>query len=148
MTVGTRREREARDLYEAAGYDTFSPPRTKFGDNDIFNQFDILAAKYAATPRLVQVSTNANGRKDFMVDAATFWSRGFVPEYIQVYKREGWRLMQPVDGTGEWETIVDDREHDGGMGAGIVEYLKTRKELSAASDQTGAWQAAIPEDGI
>ena len=145
MNTGKRREREAVKLYEAAGYETFKPQESKFGETDMFGLFDILATKYAATPRLVQVSTNANGRLDFMCDAARFWSRGFVPEYLQVYKREGWRLMQPVDGTGEWETIVDDREHDGPMGEAITAYLETREELSAASDQRGAWTAAIPD---
>lgn len=124
MSKRTRRQRECRAFYEAAGFETFTPDATMYNDNDIFNLYDILAVRPNTTPRLIQVSTNANGRLDWFKESFRHTECGFEVIYAQVYSREGWRLMRPTDAEGNWETVCDDREHGGPMGAGVTEYLE------------------------
>jgi len=122
MGKGQRRERQAAELYEQAGYETFRAPNAKFNHGDMFGAFDIVCAKPDVLPRLVQVSTNANGRKQWIRDARFYQQCGFAVDYLQVYKNEGWRLFQPRVEEG-WTDPVDERAENLKMGEGVVRYL-------------------------
>jgi len=132
MGKRTRRQRQCREIYETAGFEAWTPDATMYGDNDIYNLFDILAVAPFGTPRLVQVSTNANGRLDWFKDAYAYMNCGFIVTYAQIYSGEGWRFMRPADEDGEWYTVVDERDLDHNLGEGAAAYL--RGELPIAEE--------------
>lgn len=123
MSKGTRREREACELYERAGYTTYRPATVQYGENDVFGLFDLVAVDKGRKPRFVQVKSNAaRGIKEWVAEVQALmppeWT---VSEFLVCHDREGWRLIQPV---GEsWSVVWDGREYDDTMGDGLVEFL-------------------------
>lgn len=132
MGKGTRREREARELYESAGYWVYSPQNPKFGDNDLWNLFDLAAYRRPTGDlRFVQVKSNgARGIKEWSTRARHFRAVTSVNvDFVVPYDREGWRLIKPLlCGTASDDrlhtTLYDERNGDVAMGDGIVEYLR------------------------
>lgn len=143
MSKGKRRERQAAELYERAGYETFRPQESKFGETDMFGLFDILALGNGEV-RMAQVKSNRAAGLEAWTDEVTerFAENGTHPagiyaDYLVCHDREGWRFIGACDGTGQWEVFVDEREgHDPlespwsigsgtsyDMGEGVVEYL-------------------------
>jgi len=43
MNTGKETEQAAVDLYEQAGYETYRPPKAKYGEQDVFGLYDLLA---------------------------------------------------------------------------------------------------------
>ena len=134
MGKGKRREREASELYERAGYDTFRPQESKYGETDIFGLFDILAIRPdgAGPTRLVQVKANQpESISGWAADALAYSGTHRVVEMLVAYDGHGgphpkptrWRLIQPMDHGGPMDTedVVDER--DGGDA--VVEYLES-----------------------
>lgn len=124
MSKRTRRQRQCREIYEAAGFEAWTPDATMYGDNDLFNLYDILAIRPQTYPRLIQVSTNRTGRLDWFKDAYAHRACGVVVSYAQVYSGEGWRLMRPTDADGGWTTVYDERDDDRAMGEGLAAFLR------------------------
>lgn len=123
MTKGKRRERQAADLFEEAGYETFRPQESKWGETDMFGLYDLLAI--GPNLWLVQVKSNrAEGVRDWMLKAQEhqFTSRDIRVGFLICYDNQGWRLLRPA-----WEqryrTDVDERESSCQMGDRIIEYL-------------------------
>jgi hypothetical protein len=58
MTKGKRRERQAKAIYEQAGYAVANPERSKYGANDFYNHWDLVAMQPGRKPRFVQVKSN------------------------------------------------------------------------------------------
>ena len=65
VNKGRRNEKRCRDELKDAGYMTYSPPRSKFGEQDIFGLFDVLAVYPHrqgippwGSPLLIQVKSN------------------------------------------------------------------------------------------
>jgi hypothetical protein len=123
MGKGTRREQEACEIYEDAGYRTYRPATVQYGENDVFGLFDLIAMRPDSVPRYVQVKSNsARGINQWCRDV-----RRLVPpehahaEFLVCHDREGWRLLRPTsDG---YTTVYDEREKDVRMGAGVTEWL-------------------------
>ena len=56
---GKRRERQAKNKLEQNGWIVHNPPRTKFGEQDIFNLFDLLALHPETQQiKFIQVKSN------------------------------------------------------------------------------------------
>lgn len=126
MSKGKRREREAAELYERAGYETFRPQESKFGETDMFGLFDLVAVQQGQYVRFAQVKSNkASGIEawmkevvaDFPVSTAAF-------DFLVCHDRQGWRLFEV--GLQDNAPLVDERSMDCQMGEGVVEWLSER----------------------
>lgn len=126
MTKGKRRERQAADLYTEAGFDTYRPQESKWGETDIFGLFDVLAVRPAPDPtHLVQVKANAaRGVTDWAEEAMEYATQGVSVRMLVCHDREGWRVLAPTaDG---YQTLLDERDHGYNMGEGVRQYLSGR----------------------
>lgn len=124
MSKGTRREREAVELYHDAGMATYRPATVQYGENDVFGLFDILAfSPNHGRMHAVQVKSNrAAGIRSWSNHTALFRALGFRTFYLVPYDREGWRLIEATsDGR---ETLVDERETEGQIGEDVKAYLE------------------------
>ena len=130
MSKGSRREREARKIYEAAGYWTYSPQNPMYGDNDLFNLFDLAAIHpLEDTFRLIQVKSNgARGIKKWVQQARHFDRvDGITVDFAVPYDREGWRLVRVNVDNGlpaGFTTVYDEREYQVPMGEGLTQFLR------------------------
>lgn len=122
---GDRRERQAEEILEAAGWSVEKPNATPYPQGygvDFFGMFDIMAFKKGHPPLLIQVKSNrASGITSFHEDCNEVQVPfGFVDvEFWICYDGEGWR----VDEISEhgYEQKYDERELEGyNMG----EFLK------------------------
>jgi len=123
MGKGTRREQEACEIYEQAGFTTYRPATVQYGENDVFGLFDLIAAHPDRRPHYVQVKSNvASGIIDWMVEAA-----GLVPEehaeirFLVCHDREGWRMAKPAREGYQW--VYDGRDSGASMGDPLIEVL-------------------------
>lgn len=138
MSKGKRNEREAAEIYEAAGFDTFRPQESKFGETDMFGLFDILAIKPDShtETRFVQVKTNRpEGVEAWVEEAYPYAGLGRLVEMVVAYDGHGgphpvpkrWRLIQPepMGDAVEPEDRVDERNDTvPAEGEGVAEYLE------------------------
>lgn len=129
---GTRRERQAVDLLQQAGYATYRPATVQFGENDVWGLFDVVAIAPHLPLRAVQVKSNrAVGVRDWCRHTALWRRHGFLTEYWTCHDREGWRVIQAAQqGT---QTAYDERKDtDVGpnvdtplsIGDGVVRWLQ------------------------
>lgn len=125
---GARRERQAAELYERAGYETYRPQESKFGETDIFGLFDLLAVPTSGgQPVLTQVKSNvAKGIEEWCEDVDGRFGAGVEFQFLVCHDREGWRIIRPY---GEPVTVLDEREMDVSMGDGVVEYLRGEADV-------------------
>ena len=105
---GRRREAQAEDIYHSVGYRTFRPRNTRFGDNDLFNLFDILAippAGSVAPVMLSQVKSNeARGIEQWVTDAMDYCAACVRVHFLVCHDGQGghnpvpprWRLLEPA----------------------------------------------------
>ncbi len=138
MAKGKRNEREAAELYEEAGFDTFRPQESKYGETDIFGEFDILAIKPNSErdTRLVQVKSNRpEGVEGWVERAFAYWGYGRRVEMVVAYDGHGgphptpkrWRLIQPKrvgDSIEPMDRIDERSDNVPADGEGLVDYLK------------------------
>ena len=123
MSKGTKRERECHGLYEQAGFKPYRPATVRFGENDMWGLFDVLAVRESdESVHAVQVKSNAaRGITKWCKETSLWRSLGWETIYAVPVDREGWRLLQCTsDGH---ETLVDERDSDCNMGEDVVEYL-------------------------
>ena len=138
MGKGSDRELDARKLYERAGYWVYTPENSRYGDNDLWNLFDLACFRVLDhSLRFVQVKSNgARGITKWVQRAAHFAEMDAVTvEYAVPYDREGWRIVQPdADGDG-YTTVYDERDDPAvdsnypdkkNMGDGLVEWLEAQ----------------------
>lgn len=134
MTKGKRRERQAAELFERAGFETYRPPRARGGPTDVFGLFDLLAFEPGAGLQLVQVKANAaRGIEAFCKDTLAFnTTRGLCPVMVVCYDGHGgphptpprWRYILPTD-EDAWVDALDEREDDTPAdGKGLQAYLE------------------------
>lgn len=123
MSKGKRRERQAAELYEGAGYETFRPQESKFGETDMFGLFDILAINADGNVVLSQVKANqTRGLAEFDANAQLFIQHPNIDvHYLVCVDRQGWRLSEFEPSGYHW--AVDERDMDCSMGEGVIEYL-------------------------
>lgn len=106
---GRRQERRAEERLENQGFATARAKMSRFGDNDFFNKFDIIAIHPEETPRLIQVKSNvAKGKEDILEFAHDYilW-KDFNVELWVWHDYKGWRIMRIEN--GEWTKTVDER---------------------------------------
>lgn len=123
MSKGSKRERECCDLFKRAGMAVYRPATVRYGENDMFGLFDLLAVSpvhddvYA-----VQVKSNrASGIRDWRRHTGLFRALGWRTFYAVPVDREGWRLIECTDGGKE--TRVDERDMNVNMGNAVADYL-------------------------
>lgn len=123
MAKGRRREREAAELYERAGYETFRPQESKYGETDMFGLFDMVALGPGLYTHWVQVKANAENTSltAFYNQAKDLLPERSIPIYMICHDRQGWRVAR--DHATGYTWVVDEREQDCKMGEGVVDYL-------------------------
>ncbi len=121
---GDRRERQAVDLFKQAGFAPYRPATVRFGENDLWGLFDVVAVspEYERV-KAVQVKSNTAVGIRAWCRHTWLWRRlGFDTEYWVPVDNEGWRIIEASD-CGH-ETVVDERDEDCSMGESVVEYLR------------------------
>ena len=123
---GKRAEREADELYENAGWQTYRPQESKWGETDIFGLFDILALGPSPEPtHLIQVKSNGHygdrGLNSWCELALQYARDGVRVRMMIRYDRSGWRVIDPVP--GGYQTVLDERKSDCDIGDKLQEYL-------------------------
>ena len=135
---GNRAERDAEDIYEAEGYRVFRPQESKFGETDIFGEFDILAVPPAGSAlpvRLSQVKSNrAEGIQQWTEDALDYYTASTAVEMLVRHDGQGghnptpprWRVIVPyADPEYRHEVVVDELEEGTPAdGDGVREWLR------------------------
>lgn len=152
MSKGSDRERQAVDIYQRAGYATYRPATVRYGENDIFGLFDLLAVSPSDTRvRAVQVKSNgAKGLRDWARHTALWRRLGWMTEYAVPIDGEGWCLYDagkdPVDGRRPSRLVYDERKDDRvgphrgtelNLGDGFVEYLDIGRDGAPSTVQGG-----------
>ena len=125
MSKGSRREREFVDLCHNAGLpEVYRPATVRFGENDMYNHFDVQAVTQSAVTLAVQVKSNgARGINDWQQDTETFREAGWITLYACPYDNQGWRVVKVED--DEREDVVDERDVVGvELGSHVIEYLE------------------------
>lgn len=119
---GNRRERQAQRLLEEMGYEVSIAKNHKWGANDYFNLYDILAVHPEKKPKLIQVKSNGTGgalgktgRK-----SADLVNTDYIDiEYWVCYDYDGWKVRR-MDDDGEWTVLLDERDEDANMGEHLL----------------------------
>jgi len=133
MSKGTRNEREAVEFLQEAGYATYRPATVRFGENDMFGLFDVLALGPSQPMRAIQVKSNrAVGIKAWRRHTALFRAHGMLTEYWVRIDNAGWRVIVCTDDGRE--TVVDEREHTETIGTQLLEYLESSQRMVVADD--------------
>jgi Holliday junction resolvase len=129
MSKGSRRERELVELLKAAGMATYRPATVRFGENDMFGLFDVLALSPShSRVYAIQVKSNrAVGIEKWGRNTQLFRSLGWETYYAVPVDNQGWKLldpgMEPEDGRKSAAVLLDESELDGSMGEGVTEYF-------------------------
>ena len=137
VSKGYRREKQAKDLLEETGFKVYRKPNTKYGDNDIYNLFDIVALDKKLNSWYIQVKSNSTaGALKNIKKSLNYPDEYKFNSYFQVWvckDREGWMVyhLSDIFKEDEWDFIkvVDERFKDECMGEGVLEYLKTQNSL-------------------
>lgn len=125
---GDRRERQAVEILEFAGYTVETPNSTPYPQGygvDFFGCFDFLAFKDGEKPLFGQVKSNgARGIRSFPQDCKNiqFPFEYADVEYFVCYDNEGWRIIEVTEDGAE--EIYDGRENNKNMGDGAKEFKK------------------------
>lgn len=123
---GDRRERDAVEIYNGAGYRCERAVQANYGTrSDWFGMFDIMAMAPGTDFRLAQVKSNtASGVQDWMRRVERLLPPGLEADFLVCHDRQGWRMLRPVEGDQSYETVVDERKMDCNMGEGVRDWLK------------------------
>ena len=130
---GDRRERQAREILEDAGWTVETPNYTRYGNTDFYNAFDLIAMHPNEKVKLVQVKSNrAEGVREFQERVQEFVNfKACSVEYWICHDSEGWRVLDilpdNIKGKRTYETILDERDRDCNMGEFITESFTIRE---------------------
>lgn len=120
---GNTRERQAREIYENAGFAVEKAVPERYGRTDFFGLFDFMATR-SDSFRLVQVKGGeASGIREVIEWACENTPENVESEYTVYYKNEGWRLVRCQD--DHTHTTVYDEREDRSVGP----YVDTPKNL-------------------
>jgi Holliday junction resolvase len=124
MSKGTRRERELVELLQKAGMATYRPATVRYGENDMFGLFDVLAVSPSHTNvYAIQVKSNrATGIRKWANHTQLFRNLGWITMYAVPVDNKGWRLIDcSEDGNVD---VVDERDSTSPMGMGVLGYFR------------------------
>jgi len=128
MGKGAKNERQAAQCFQAAGWATYRPATVRYGENDVFGLFDLLAVHPdRSRVRAVQVKTNGNRGITSWQRQTWLWRRlGWKTDYLSRHDREGWVLTAVCDNSRR--TVVDERNWSGNIGDGLIEFLAGERD--------------------
>lgn len=127
---GNRREREAREFYESAGYWVYSPPNQQFCDTDVWGLFDLVCFRVTdGSMRFVQVKSNgASGVREWMQQAHHFEDvQNVTVDFLVPHDGVGWRLLQTTDDERAYTCLLDERNKDCDMGDVVTKHLRRER---------------------
>lgn len=112
---GDRRERQAKEIVEQAGYNTESPNSTPYQQQvvDFFELFDIMAVKSDRPVLFIQVKSNAaRGIRSFHKKCI---EQNIPFDYVNIefwvcHDSEGWRIFE-INDEGH-KKVYDERNED------------------------------------
>lgn len=124
MSKGSRRERELVELLQQAGMATYRPATVRFGENDMFGLFDVIAlSPNHSNVYAIQVKSNrAVGIRAWTRHTQLFRNLGWITLYAVPVDNQGWRIIKCT--RGGTEDIVDEREHKCEMGTDVTSYFR------------------------
>lgn len=125
---GNKRERQAREIFEDAGFAVEKASPERYGRTDWFHLFDFMAVRPDQLWFLQVKSGSAE-----MITEITEWAGENAPESLNcgvvvVHKREGWRLVKAKPAGDTYRTVCDERKLECKMGVGLTEYLHDGSE--------------------
>lgn len=108
---GNRIERKAEDRLEKQGYHCSRIPHTRYGDNDHFNLYDIIASKPGEKIKMIQVKAN---QKPNMTQLKQESEKVAAFKHAEVYAYiwhdyVGWEIHRLHPDPKGWEKVVDQR---------------------------------------
>jgi len=123
MSKGSRREREFVELLDKAGMAVYRPATVRYGENDIFGLFDMLAVSPShADVYAIQVKSNrATGIRAWTRHTRLFRQLGWITMYAVPVDNQGWRLI--VCNDEETGAVVDERHNPCDMGEHVEEWF-------------------------
>lgn len=138
MSDGSKRETQALNILKRAGYAPYKPATVRFGENDVWGLFDIIAISPHRPLRGIQVKSNRPvGLADWRRHTRLWRAAGWLTEYWVPKDGEGWMVYDagrdPDDGRLAAKRVYDEREDpDVGpyrdtplnLGDGVVEFLR------------------------
>lgn len=121
---GDRRENQAKNILEDAGYRVETPNYTRWENTDFFNLFDMMASKRDGL-KFIQVKSNSTqGCLKEIDEACDFlpWQSDCIELEVWVcYDKQGWRVQRySNDG---WQVILDERDLDCNMGEHVANNI-------------------------
>lgn len=124
MSKGSRRERELVELLKKAGMATYRPATVRYGENDMFGLFDVLALSPSHQKvHAIQVKSNrAVGIRKWTRHTQLFRNIGWKTYYAVPVDNQGWRLLECVKGMIFYR--VDERDTENPIGTDIVRYFE------------------------
>ncbi|WLW38183.1 hypothetical protein [Halorubrum spindle-shaped virus-BLv25] len=124
MSKGSRRERELVELLKKAGMATYRPATVRFGENDMFGLFDVLALSPSHSEvYAIQVKSNrAVGIMAWTGHTRLFRELGFRTLYAVPVDNQGWRIIDCTD-NGNTD-IIDERDKSCKMGKAVVDHFR------------------------
>lgn len=130
MSKGSRRERQGVELYQRASMATYRPATVRYGENDMFGLFDLLALspRHEAVHAVQVKSNRATGIEAWARHTWLFRQLGWRTFYLVPVDNEGWRLIECHETWGEntdTSEVVDERELSCDMGQRVVDWLKS-----------------------
>lgn len=107
---GNRIERKAEDVLNEQGFETARMPHTRYGDNDFFNLYDIIASKAGARFKMIQVKSNSPPNlTEFKQEALDITPFEHAEVEIWVWHDySGWKIRRLNKENREWEIIKDE----------------------------------------
>ncbi len=117
---GDKRERDAKEILEESGFSVEKRWNRRFGSNDYFELFDLMASREDEF-RFIQVKSNSTSgalkeiRKDS--DFLPFDLDFFNLEVWVCYDRKGWRVHRLAE--DGWTVLIDERDTSNNMGENL-----------------------------
>lgn len=123
MSKGSRRERQLVELLKEAGMATYRPATVRFGENDMFGLFDVLALSPSHSKvYAIQVKSNrAVGIRAWTKHTRLFRELGFRTLFAVPVDNQGWRIID-CSKNGNVD-IVDERDSSCKMGKAVVDHF-------------------------
>lgn len=118
MSKGAKNEKRLHDTYHAAGWLPYKPATVRFGENDMWGHFDILAVKPAAgRVHAVQAKTNQTSGVERWGRVTRPWRLcGMRTLYAVHMDGEGWRVYDPAlppeDARRPCKLVLDEPNSD------------------------------------
>lgn len=134
MSKGSRRERELVELLKKAGMATYRPATVRYGENDMFGLFDVLALSPShERVYAIQVKSNrAVGIEKWGRNTKLFRSLGWETWYAVPVDNQGWKLLdpgtEPDDGRKSAAVVIDEIDLSCSMGEAITGYFEGLRE--------------------